>query len=619
MKKSWLKFLVTILLTSYINASVYADAENKLTNDWMVYDNAPSYAKIRNVYDSQKKSRVISFLGQGTKNGYMLGGFNNSKHAWKNSTEKIIKWSMNYNEKYIFYVSLKTKDGSRYMLYSPSNKNDGKNGKYIYYGLGSNTIKGKWNHIVRNLEVDLKKFEPHNSILSINGFLVRGSGKIDDVSLVSSNKDLVTDDNNNDNNDNNNDNNNDDKKYVDEDVPGVFKHPGVLVTRGQLDFISKKIANGESPWKEAFDKMKESHSANKNFKPSPQRIVAYGRKYRSTKVMEIELKDASAAYTQALMWYFTKNKVYAKNSIKILNAWSNRIKRHSGTSKGLISSWSSVNFVRAAEIVRYSYSGWKNSDIKRFEKMLRNVYLVNTINGTSGNSYQQGNWELLMADATMSMGIFLNDKKVFNKGVALWRKRVPAYIYLNSDGTNPILVPEAQALQNRSPNWGIESYLWFGHNRNSNLAKRYANGMSQETCRDFGHVALGFAGMINAAETAYIQGVDLYKEEKKRIMAGVEFHTKYLNLNYKENSKGYRERDIESWLCPNNIQSGQNYVVIPNASSKTYEIVYNHYVNRMGSALPNTHDYIYPKRPTGERGVTTWETLTHGEIGNIGR
>ena len=608
LKQLRLKILLIIGLMGYVNATLYENAEDKGTRGWRIYDNNPSGAKIRNVNDREKNSRTISFSGKGYRNGYILGGYNKSRNSWKNSSEKTIEWSMKYAEKYNIYISLDTVQGHRFITYSPINANRGKKGKYICYGLGSDTIDNNWHNITRDLEADLKGFEPDNRIKAVEGFLIRGSGNIDNLSLISENENFTL-----------HDEEESSSNFVERTT---FKHPGILVTKGQLDLVRRNIAKGLSPWKEAFKRMKESPLAKKDYNPRSKIIVPYGKEHRDTRIMEIEQRDAGAAYTQALMWYLTKDKVYAKNSIKIMNAWARKIRRHTGSSKGLTSAWSSIDFVRAGEIIRYTYSGWKSSDIKRFEKMLRNVYLVNTING-SQNAYQNGNWELLMSDATISMGIFLNDKKVFNKGLSLWRKRVPAYIYLKSDGRKPILVPESQALHNRSPNWGIEEYLWFNQNRNSNFSKRYVNGMSQETCRDFGHVALGFAGMINAAETAYIQGVDLYKEEKKRIIAGVEFHTKYLNLHsdkhIKLNFGSYKEKDIESWLCRNNIQSGSNYVVITNTSSKTYEVVYNHYVNRLGMSLPNTYDYIYSKRPTTQREVTMWETLTHGEVGNIGR
>ena len=39
-------------------------------------------------------------------------------------------------------------------------------------------------------------------------------------------------------------------------------------------------------------------------------------------VCKDEQHDSAAAYTQALLWYFTGNKAYAQNAIHIMNAWS---------------------------------------------------------------------------------------------------------------------------------------------------------------------------------------------------------------------------------------------------------------------------------------------------------
>lgn len=43
-----------------------------------------------------------------------------------------------------------------------------------------------------------------------------------------------------------------------------------------------------------------------------------------------------------------------------------------------------------------------------------------------------------------------------------------------------------------------------------------------ETCRDLGHVQLGYATLVNTAETAWQQGIDLYGEEQDRLIAGAE-------------------------------------------------------------------------------------------------
>lgn len=46
------------------------------------------------------------------------------------------------------------------------------------------------------------------------------------------------------------------------------------------------------------------------------------------------------------------------------------------------------------------------------------------------------------------------------------------------------------------------------------------DGICQESCRDLGHVELGFATLVNSAETAHHQGIDLYGEAKDRIVYG---------------------------------------------------------------------------------------------------
>src|SRR6266511_3789007 len=37
---------------------------------------------------------------------------------------------------------------------------------------------------------------------------------------------------------------------------GSFAHPGVLLSRGQLDFIRGKVQAGAQPWKSAFDQLR---------------------------------------------------------------------------------------------------------------------------------------------------------------------------------------------------------------------------------------------------------------------------------------------------------------------------------------------------------------------------
>src|SRR5205823_2586927 len=56
----------------------------------------------------------------------------------------------------------------------------------------------------------------------------------------------------------------------------VFRHPGVLNTREELDFIKKQIQAGAQPWKRGFDQMKSSHYAALSYKPHPIEVVGCG-------------------------------------------------------------------------------------------------------------------------------------------------------------------------------------------------------------------------------------------------------------------------------------------------------------------------------------------------------
>ena len=115
------------------------------------------------------------------------------------------------------------------------------------------------------------------------------------------------------------------------------------------------------------------------------------------------------------------------------------------------------------------------------------------------------------------------------------------------------------------------------------------DGVQQETCRDFGHAQYSISGALDAAETALIQGVNLYqdiqsitdasqgtfqRERAEPLTSALEFNAYYLLNN-----------PVPPTLCdaaatPNTI----DLVVYP-----VDEIGYNEYHNRLGLNLPYTH------------------------------
>jgi hypothetical protein len=61
-------------------------------------------------------------------------------------------------------------------------------------------------------------------------------------------------------------------RSVDSYAPSTFTHPGVLLSRGQLDYIAAQVSAQREPWKRAFDAMMSDNwnfsSLTRNPKPT---------------------------------------------------------------------------------------------------------------------------------------------------------------------------------------------------------------------------------------------------------------------------------------------------------------------------------------------------------------
>ncbi len=174
-KKTVLSLLFKVFLVQLLFTTLYAD------NEWIVYDNIPPNATISTVKDDILDRNITKFTGSGIDNGYRL----NLSDKNISKKDKVIKWSMRYNEYYIIYVEIETTKGKKRLYYTPDDKSYGgdKNSTYIHFGLGSFTKDGKWRTFSRDIEADLKRFDSNNSLISIKSFSVRGSGEIDTVNI----------------------------------------------------------------------------------------------------------------------------------------------------------------------------------------------------------------------------------------------------------------------------------------------------------------------------------------------------------------------------------------------------------------------------------------------------
>jgi len=100
------KVLNIIILTMGLNAIVYETAEDKTTKGWSVYNNI-SNATIKNIYDKEKKSRVISLSSDDSRTGYMLALERDSK-TWCKSDGKSLHWSMQTIDYFVIFISIQT-------------------------------------------------------------------------------------------------------------------------------------------------------------------------------------------------------------------------------------------------------------------------------------------------------------------------------------------------------------------------------------------------------------------------------------------------------------------------------------------------------------------------------
>ena len=356
-------------------------------------------------------------------------------------------------------------------------------------------------------------------------------------------------------------------------APAAFQHPGVLNSRQSLEFARGKVDAGAQPWKTAFDRLRGDGLASMSRKAKPRATVECGPASKPNLGCSDERQDANAAYAQSLLWFMTRDAKHATKAIELMDAWSATIKGHTNHNAPLQTGWAGANWSRAGELIKHTYTGgWPQQ--ARFATMLRTVYLPALLKGSGAN----GNWEMIMVDAAIGIAVHLDDKAAYDRAVTLWRGRVPAYVYLKSDGPTPRSAPGR-------PKSGAELVkYWYGQ-------KSPTDGHAQETCRDLGHTGWGLEAAVHVAETAHIQGQDLYGEMRERMTKALEFHTRL--------DQG---GSVPSSVCGGKISRGFGPVV---------EVAYNHYHNRTGVALPQTQKSVERGRPAGTSHFMGWETLTH--------
>lgn len=303
-----------------------------------------------------------------------------------------------------------------------------------------------------------------------------------------------------------------------------FIHPGIYQTRADLDYMKRQVLAGEQPWKNAFDQVKAQTKLD--FVPEPEPHIISGP-WGNPNVGGRELTaSANMAYNAALVWYITGDKAYADKAIGIISAWAPNVWDFDENNAKLLAGLTGYVWCNAAEILRYTPSGWTQKHTEDFTRMMMTAYYpVLRFYFPEAN----GNWDGAIAQSIMAIAVFTDNRPMFDNAVG---------------------------------------HFLYGNNNGALLKYIYPSGQCQETARDQGHVQMGLQEFAGAAHIAYTQGVDLYGVADNRLALGYEYTARVMMGEYPQ-------------------AYGTISELAKDLRSNSYEFAYRHYTAK-GYEMPYT-------------------------------
>ena len=345
-----------------------------------------------------------------------------------------------------------------------------------------------------------------------------------------------------------------------------FVHPGLLHTEADFARMRTKVNAGAQPWKGSWDILVSNSRSQLTWAARPVDTVRRGGDRQNYGQL---MNDIAAAYQTALRWKITGDVSYANKSIEIMNAWSANLQFVTGNAdRFLAAGIYGYQFANVAEIMR-TYSGWATADFERFKDMLLTKFyplsddFLNNHNGACITNYW-ANWDLCNMAFILSLGVLCDRRDLYNRAIGYF--------------------------QNGAGNGSITHAVWYLHS--STL------GQWQESGRDQGHCTLGIGLMGAFCEMAWNQGDDMYGYDSNRFMKGAEYVAKY-NIGDSVPYVTY------NWGTGQNCAAASQPVISGAGRGSirpVWEMVYNHYANRMGLSVPAMAAYAAIHRPEGGGG-----------------
>lgn len=376
-----------------------------------------------------------------------------------------------------------------------------------------------------------------------------------------------------------------------------YNHPCAMYSQNDFNRVKTMLDNATAPQavKDEFQNLKNSQYAMLPYTPNPQSQIVRGdpagTEYSSENYV-YAMRDAAAAYQQALLWKLTGDNSYAASAIKILNGWAATCKRVTSNDANhyLAAGAQGYTFANAGEILR-DYEGWDESDFEKFKTWMVDVfaernYAFLTKHSNTVNTHYWANWDLVNMSSYLAIGILTeNDDMV---------SYIVDYFY------------------NGVGNGCLERLIVDTHA--DPLSSGEIIAQSQESGRDQGHASMVVAVAANLSQMAYtlylnnqeITKLDFFAAKDNAILKMGEYTALFNLKNGTDNSNSSGSWLISVAAMPftryerlYTVGGGTNTEIHTQASEDQrgtirpgWEIIYNHYAKIKG--LPS--GYIYSKQ-----------------------
>lgn len=341
-----------------------------------------------------------------------------------------------------------------------------------------------------------------------------------------------------------------------------FVHPGGLHTQADFDRMKAKVAANQSPWVDSYNQLTTTYLAQTGWPWNPVTQIirgGTGNNYARSQ------KDALAIYYLALRWRITGDTNFVEKAIQGCDAWSSTMTNGVGgdSNWALGAGLCGYEFAVAGEALR-GYTNWSATSISNYTKFLKifaggnDSFLVNH-NGTCDSHYWC-NWDACNVASLMACAVFCDDTNMFNRAVTY--------------------------IKQGEGNGNMTSAAWFIH----------TNGLAQwqESGRDQAHNMDGVAWMGVACQVAWNQGVDLYGFDNNLFLRGIEYACKY-NLWQDVPYQTFQVCEGGNFAWGTTALSAGGRGFLP----PTWDLFYNHYVNKRGLSAPYTAQAASVTRPDG--------------------